>query len=379
MARRIDRTAAVFNDNNVYILGAGFSRLAGLPLMTDFMFQMRDALEWHRSQGHVRAVNAISQVLEFRLSASSSAYRVRVDLENVEDLFSLAAATDEKLDEALRVAIASTILRGQARGVNCIAQFVSSDTPSFEIPPSWSKSPAPNNHWEVFAYDFIVKTLLGGWWSNERPHNTFITFNYDQLLERSLNNLHVPFSYGVKSLDSRIHAIPNAKLNVLKLHGSVNWAIPRGKVSEVIAFPDADSVIEDGLIPQLLPPTWRKDSLTTFSQIWRTALDAIGNATRLVIVGFSIPPTDLHFRYLLAAGLRNNISLREIVFVDPNATEIAERSKAIFANHEHNAARLRFEKKTIEAFCGQGFNLGCVDSIGRTLPSEIQNIAISRA
>ena len=31
-----------------------------------------------------------------------------------------------------------------------------------------------------------------------------------------------------------------------------------------------------------------------------------------------MPPTDLHFKYLLAAGLRNNISLREIAFVNPD-------------------------------------------------------------
>ena len=31
------------NDHNVYILGAGFSAQAGLPLITDFMNRMRDA------------------------------------------------------------------------------------------------------------------------------------------------------------------------------------------------------------------------------------------------------------------------------------------------------------------------------------------------
>jgi len=35
-----------------------------------------------------------------------------------------------------------------------------------------------------------------------------------------------------------------------------------------------------------------------------------------VIIGFSIPPTDIHFKYLLAAGLQENISLRKIYCVN---------------------------------------------------------------
>ena len=30
-----------------------------------------------------------------------------------------------------------------------------------------------------------------------------------------------------------------------------------------------------------------------------------------------MPPTDTHFKYLLIAGLQNNISLRKLLFVNP--------------------------------------------------------------
>lgn len=47
-----------------------------------------------------------------------------------------------------------------------------------------------------------------------------------------------------------------------------------------------------------------------------------------------MPRTDQHFRYLLAAGLRENISLQRIVFVDPSSapkdSEVMRRAKEIF-------------------------------------------------
>ena len=35
---------AIYNDRNVYILGAGFSADAGMPLVAGFMNTMRDAV-----------------------------------------------------------------------------------------------------------------------------------------------------------------------------------------------------------------------------------------------------------------------------------------------------------------------------------------------
>jgi hypothetical protein len=51
--------------------------------------------------------------------------------------------------------------------------------------------------------------------------------------------------------------------------------------------------------------------------VWDAAVRALRTATRIVILGYSIPPIDAHFKYLLAAGLQENISLRKIFFVNP--------------------------------------------------------------
>ena len=104
-------TKKAHNDHNVYILGAGFAADAGLPLIYDFMERMRDAAAWLAEQGgRDTEVNAIEEVLVFRHRAAGAAYRTPLDVENVEELFSLASARGgEKLAQNMNVAIAATI------------------------------------------------------------------------------------------------------------------------------------------------------------------------------------------------------------------------------------------------------------------------------
>ena len=100
-----------YNDRNVYILGAGFSAEAGLPLIKDFMNRMRDATAWLTEHGErEREVKAIERVLAFRLRAAAAAYRIPLDIENVEELFSLASASaGQGLGEDMALAIAATL------------------------------------------------------------------------------------------------------------------------------------------------------------------------------------------------------------------------------------------------------------------------------
>jgi hypothetical protein len=97
------------NDHNVYILGAGFSREAGLPLIPDFLSQMRDSYDWLMQQGRETEAKAVDAVLKFRLSAASAAYWVNLDLENIEELFSLAFTNTDGITNSMRLAIAATL------------------------------------------------------------------------------------------------------------------------------------------------------------------------------------------------------------------------------------------------------------------------------
>lgn len=371
-------TNDLHNNHNVYILGAGFSRLRGLPLINDFMMQMRDALEYHAQNKHRQECDAIRAVLNFRMKASSAAYRVQVDLENIEELFSLASASANTHDESIRLAIAATLDYGFHANKQLWARFGHISLDNFSDIKNWvnpsSLDAYSRSLKRIPAYQYIVRALIGNRAGEGGMEDTFITFNYDTILEDALDALGTQYSLGFeRSASSK----SSSAIHVLKLHGSTNWAIPKDKRSEVKVFESYRHVVNEGLTPYLVPPTWKKDSRGALNHIWSHSLKALENATRVVIIGFSIPPTDLHFKYLLAAGLQNNYSLREIVFVnpEPGLQLVKDRCAQLFANQEHNAAKLRFVNSTVEAFVGQGTMQEKVWSVARPIPESVQNLS----
>jgi hypothetical protein len=93
-------------------------------------------------------------------------------------------------------------------------------------------------------------------------------------------------------------------------------------------YGDYDRLRGDPLIsriPFLLPPTWRKTFSGFYADLWDAAVRSLKTATRVIIIGYSVPITDLQIRYLLAAGLQENISLRSILFVNKAFQEEAGR------------------------------------------------------
>jgi len=336
------------NDHNVYILGAGFSAEAGLPLMSSFMHRMRDAYDWLTQNGRRPEADAISRVLEFRLKAASAALRVQFEPDNIEDLFSLAAASgaDAKaLESDMRVAIAATLAFARTGAITLQVQIA---RPGQKPAPAWtsinSEFSTQNNQILVAnPHSFYVAALCGPVATRgPSSKNTFISFNYDTVLEEALTTVGIPFDYclprevrvdeavrqSLQEVDSEAELV-----RVLKLHGSVNWGttLSPGPMTRFSSYDDlrrAQTIMPD-LLPALLPPTWRKVFEGPMSSVWDAAVEALRSATRIIVIGFSIPPGDIHFKYLLAAGLRQSISLRDVVFVDPAGETIKDRASRL--------------------------------------------------
>jgi hypothetical protein len=183
--------------------------------------------------------------------------------------------------------------------------------------------------------------------------NTVITFNYDLLLEESLFRLAVPFAYNVSSPDVEFDSTAKAQdvradaFRILKLHGSLNWA-ETGSGS-VVVYGDYQRVRAAMLRPLLVPPTWHKSFNGAFLRVWDAAMAALAAATRIILIGFSIPPNDLHFKYLLAAGLQDNSSLRSIKIVDPRAGKLRLQYEEVFRADQFNYGIVTCrEKRTAE-------------------------------
>lgn len=359
-AMTANQSARAYNDRNVYILGAGFSVEAGLPVIKDFMNRMRDAAAWLEERGNRGdEVAAIESVLDFRLRAAAAAYRIPVNVENIEELFSLASATGStRLSDQVTMAIAATLdyCSATAPGSNFISVTRLVDA-KWEKPPNWQfshdlkDSYGPTAMGSVYScplYEFYVGLLCGYFdQGGVDRRDTIISLNYDTIVEEALSGLALPFGYpGDEMIEGRPPRprtdAERRPITVLKLHGSVNLAAAVDNDISVLVYPSYRDLRKEGLLPILVAPTWQKSLGRYLSAVWREGVSALTTATRVVILGYSVPRTDQHFRYLLAAGLQENISLRKVLIVnDDKHEEFQERLSSLF-RPEH------FEQEIIE-------------------------------
>jgi len=348
-------SAKAYNDRNVYILGAGFSAEACLPVIRDFMNRMRDAAAWLEEQGDRKdEVMAIASVLDFRLKAAAAAYRVPLNVENIEELFSLASATDRpELSDHVTLAIAATLdyCRATSPELRPVSVTKLADT-KWEKPPNWHfghdlKDTYPMAKGSVYSCppcEFYVGLLCGYFDEGGTDRrDTIISLNYDTIVEDALSDLGLPLCYAENDMIEWRPPRPwtdvdQRPIPVLKLHGSVNLAARIKKdvdALQLLAYPSYQDLRREGLWPMLVAPTWQKSLGGYLSAVWREAVSALRTATRVVILGYSVPQTDQHFRYLVAAGLQENISLRKVLIINPNESEEFKQQLSSLFRTEH--------------------------------------------
>ena len=351
-------TPELHTNHNVFILGAGFSADAGLPTIATFMRALREAGEHYERGGDNRNAEAIVRVLEYRLRAAGAAYRCVIDPDNIEDLFSLIDTEDGSRgpgsqEDYIRQAIAATVefARKDYMQAPPRVRLALSSAPG--ISPSVGE-PGEDEHFRILhLYDAYLAAMTGMLYEPEPDRrDTIITFNYDTLVEEALAGLKKSYDYGFlpeEYSDGRgggfvtidpscpeqlCRSRDETAARVLKLHGSVNWGLryvpasaSNQSAAELLVCPTLDALMSHGVDRIFIePPTWRKGYGTQgrgITTVWHEALAALKTASRIIVIGYSLPLTDVHFRYLLAAGLRENISLQEIIFVNPVLNEDA--------------------------------------------------------
>jgi len=149
-----------------------------------------------------------------------------------------------------------------------------------------------------------------------------ITFNWDILLEQEL-----------------FHAGKRGDIIVLKLHGSLDW--PKGRVRKAQSnyfdvdddlsclkpqYLDAYNILLEMPLPCIVPPVYQKKPAVDWrgKSCWDLAYDRLGRAaeepeSHIVIIGYSLPPEDLHARMLLRMGIGACGDNRKTLHViDPN-------------------------------------------------------------
>lgn len=177
---------------------------------------------------------------------------------------------------------------------------------------------------------------------------TVITFNYDRLIERAMRLAEIDDFEKVLGEErvtwlSMLRSVPtfppipartsgdlNPSIQLLKLHGSLNWFWVTGDSSGVtLSHWELDDDDEGrhrylpGREPFVVPPAASKSAFfrnPIMSDIWRRSAVALRQARRVALVGYSLPLTDLVSASMVSETLsRPDVSIE---VVNPYPTEV---------------------------------------------------------
>jgi hypothetical protein len=317
----------------VFVLGAGASFEAGAPLMDGFLTKARPVI----AASGDKAINAAYQQLEsFVVGLDVVTPRVRIPTNNIEAVLGMlemgvlsgrlpgvgAVEPNRLLDSTVAV-LSYAIEHGIA-----VPIWDDNGNRTLGVPPGYA------------GLGRLIQTL-----TEDRPSHScaIITTNYDCLAELTLHTYGVPYDY---CIDGGRHS---ASTPVLKLHGSLNWGrCPDPDCGAISAVSLTDHIgnmrsfntpektarlilsarLKDlkcqtcgkqlGPAPSLVAPSWNKRGIDDYLKpIWRQAVQELAGARNVVIVGYSMPDSDLFFRYLLACGLAGGAMLDGVWVIDP--------------------------------------------------------------
>jgi len=179
---------------------------------------------------------------------------------------------------------------------------------------------------------YWLRRLVALW---DRLGATVITFNYDTLLEHAVNSSELPWIYWPNVPSELLGAVA---VRPLKMHGSTNWWWTPGdrSIFAVQPVPLAGGWGNPELLPQVpgmerfvAPPMATKSDFYDLSQSrqdWMSAREALETASRIVLMGYSAPVTDLTVASLLSNYADPKVP---VVVVDRSPDEIVSRLQRI--------------------------------------------------
>ena len=314
----------------VFILGAGASKQAGAPLMSDFL-DVADHL--YRSGRVPDEREHFARVFEGIAELTRVHSKSQLDISNMEAVFAafemartlrrLGAYPLDQIDDLLasmRVLIVRTL----------------EETLTIQGPTQGAGASAPEPYGDFVELIRFMRDKA------VPPESVAIlTFNYDIATEFALALHSLRADYALADTES-----DGAPVTLLKLHGSLNWVRCKGTCGSLVSWDVLDfaratmprgprpgtgltigsqikhhshcGVVTDGE-PVIVPPTWNKGNYQAeLSSVWSRAAHELSAATNIFAIGYSLPESDHFFRYLYALGTAGNTPLRRLWVFDPD-------------------------------------------------------------
>lgn len=186
----------------VFVLGAGFSRLAGLPLASQLFPMVKAAIERRHGRDTKFQRDLKAYIRYKRIADHEEISEDAIDLEALLSYLDIEHFLELRGSDTWSVEGNESQLMIRA----AIGEVIASHTPPAH------KLPAP---YYRFAENLSV-------------HDWILTFNYDLVVERALEQIGKPyrlFPQRFASIEKRMNVVASERQEVvlLKMHGSVDW------------------------------------------------------------------------------------------------------------------------------------------------------------
>lgn len=173
---------------------------------------------------------------------------------------------------------------------------------------------------------------------------------FDKLIPPNITHISIgPGTLDAFTEGTEYYSLPENELHsvkILKLHGSINWysvykpedaveTSPEEMRKQLVLLPihityraKGEPMIfgkgEDIFDPLIITPTSRKpvEEEPILRQIWSKAREELKGCKRLIIIGYSFPPTDFHVKRLFLEAFADS-SPEDITIVNPASDSIS--------------------------------------------------------
>jgi hypothetical protein len=338
------------SDNFVLLLGAGFSAPGGFPVMTQFMRGARRRYQQLKNTGSF-LVEHYRNMFTFQLQClRKSGWCFQRDWENIEELYTqadlrrLADITDKGDPTKLCDSIAWSIWDTYRRAGSAYRSSGYAGIPDLQAALIAISGNGYSPIVITTNYDLLVEmaTLQANGTSGWK-------YYYPGFTQPSHDTMECVIS------TQKNDAAPSGKyLPVIKLHGSANWFefplrdtwVASKRVGDeyrrpdIIHNPDLDidqfrkeliaaanqwvsggellnPLLDGPFRPAIIPPMLGKMSVSyVIARQWRAAIEALGSAREIWIIGYSFPETDSFMPRLLSEGIQDNDDLDSLMIVN---------------------------------------------------------------
>jgi hypothetical protein len=346
--------ASFVQTKRAFILGAGFSKQVDMPLATELTGLILERFKEYKQDEMLDWFDWLANRIKW-LTAGRESGGI-----NIEQVFDLALSDVElfKMNQHL-----------------CPLGRTAGNTPwqTAEDIGAWlsyMEDDLRDVIWERQKNAREKLSLIERFSQNLRQNDVVLSFNYDTLLEESLTEIGKLWRYGFAREDG-------GGLPVLKMHGSINWAVVRRDQAQNFGYPvlfqkedknrecenanatgeeEYDTVLlripDDKLANRIenldLQPGHKQyaigiaglgsykplHQIPGSGEVWFNAIKALREAQKIYIIGFSLSPFDnmarLHFGEVMCGRAEKKNLPQKVVLIDPKASELKGNFASVF-------------------------------------------------